>query len=144
MASMITAMALSPDTFVAVPNESWVMYKEMANWLKASVRPTIGKKGKADTMAPPGAPGAATIAIPNTMTKAAIVPIEIGIEYIIKMAVTQDMMVIIEPARWIVAHSGTTKLAICSETPFFRAISTFVGMVAADDWVPAAVNQPGI
>ena len=48
-------------------------------------------------------------------------------------------MVIMEPAMWMLAHRGTTKLRISAETPSFSAHCRFTGMVAAEDWVPRAV-----
>ena len=47
---------------------------------------------------------------------------------------------IIEPAMWMVAQSGTQKLAISSLTPFFFVCSSVTGMVAALDEVPKAVK----
>ena len=106
--------------------------------------PTIPKNGSADIIAPPGAPGAATIAIPKVIINGNMVDKLWGILFIIKTAVTQLVIVIILPAIWIVAQSGTTKSLISSETPLFLAHSTFTGIVAAEDWVPSAVIYPGI
>ena len=40
----------------------------------------------------------------------------------------------------MVAHSGTTKPATESETPFFLVEARVTGMVAAEDEVPRAVK----
>ena len=37
------------------------------------------------------------------------------------------------PARWIVAQSGTVKIAIFSRTPFLTACASVTGIVAAED-----------
>ena len=52
--------------------------------------------------------------------------------------------VIVSPAKWIVAHNGTTKFATSSETLFSFAEANVTGIVAADDWVPTAVRYAGI
>ena len=44
------------------------------------------------------------------------------------------------PLRWMVAHSGTTKLAMALLTPFFSVWANVTGMVAADELVPSAVR----
>ena len=46
---------------------------------------------------------------------------------------------IIEPERWIVAHSGTTNDASSGRTPSFTVWASVTGIVAADDCVPRAV-----
>ncbi len=46
----------------------------------------------------------------------------------------------VEPARWIVAHSGTVKEATASDTPFFLVWASVTGIVAADEEVPSAVR----
>ena len=46
----------------------------------------------------------------------------------------------VEPARWIVAHSGTVKEATASDTPFFFVWRSVTGMVAAEEEVPSAVR----
>ena len=46
----------------------------------------------------------------------------------------------VEPARWIVAHSGTTKSAIASGTPLRLVHSVVTGIVAAEELVPRAVR----
>ncbi len=49
------------------------------------------------------------------------------------------MIFIIEPERWIVAHSGTTNDASSGRTPSFTVWASVTGIVAADDCVPRAV-----
>ena len=44
------------------------------------------------------------------------------------------------PLRWMVAQSGTTKLATSSLTPFFSVCFNVTGIVAADELVPNAVR----
>ena len=95
-------------------------------------------------MEPPGAPGDATMATPRVMIKGMTVARLIGSWFIRQTAVAHAVIVIIEPAMWIFAHSGTTKFRICSQTPSALAHSRFTGIVAADDWVPNAVVYPGI
>jgi hypothetical protein len=55
-----------------------------------------------------------------------------------RTAVTQLVIVIIEPAMWIFAQSGTTKLRISLYTPSASAHFRFTGIVAAEDCVPMA------
>ena len=95
-------------------------------------------------MEPPGAPGDATIATPRVMMNGTMIPRLMGSWFIRQTAVAQAVMVIMEPAMWMFAQSGTTKLRICSHTPSFFAHSRLTGMVAAEDWVPRAVVYPGI
>ena len=105
----------------------------------ASVPKIMYRKGSAVMMEPPGAPGEATMAMPRVMMNGMTVPMEIGSWFIRQTAVAQAVMVIIEPAMWIFAHSGTVKLRISAETPSASAHWRFTGMVAAEDWVPSAV-----
>ena len=79
------------------------------------------------------------MAMPSVMIKGMTVARLIGIWFIRHTAVAQAVMVIIEPAMWMFAHSGTTKLRISAETPSRSAHSRLTGMVAAEDWVPSAV-----
>ena len=62
-----------------------------------------------------------------------------GRSFIKHTAVAQEVMVIMEPAMWMLAHRGTTKLRISWEIPSASAHWRFTGMVAAEDWVPRAV-----
>ena len=55
------------------------------------------------------------------------------------MAIAQAVIFIVLPDRWIVAQSGTTKIAIVSRTPFLTACTNVTGIVAAEDCVPKAV-----
>ena len=52
----------------------------------------------------------------------------------------QQVIFIIEPDMWMVAQSGTQKLAISSLTPFFFVCRSVTGIVAALDEVPKAVK----
>ena len=70
-------------------------------------------------MEPPGAPGEATMAMPRVMMKGTTVPRLMGSWYIRHTAVAQAVMVIMEPAMWMLAHRGTTKLRISSRMPSF-------------------------
>ena len=49
----------------------------------------------------------------------------------------------VEPARWMVAHSGTTKPATGLLTPLASAHLRVTGIVASDDDVPRAVTYAG-
>ena len=90
-------------------------------------------------MEPPGAPGEATMATPRVIMNGTTVTRLIGSWFIRQTAVAQAVMVIMEPAMWMLAQSGTTKLRICSQTPSLAAHCKLTGMVAAEDWVPSAV-----
>ena len=84
-------------------------------------------------MEPPGAPGEATMATPRVMMKGTTVARLMGSWFIRQTAVAQAVMVIMEPAMWMLAHRGTTKLRICSLTPSAAAHCRLTGMVAAED-----------
>ena len=99
------------------------------------------KKGKALITAPPGAPGAATIAIPSIHKNGNIIENECGIPFNNRTPIIQLVKVIILPDKWIVAHRGTTKSTISGLVPFSIHIEYLLGIVAADDWVPTAVNM---
>ena len=73
------------------------------------------------------------------MTKGTTVLRLMGSWYMRHTAVAQAVMVIMEPAMWMLAHRGTTKLRISSRMPSLAAHSRLTGMVAAEDWVPMAV-----
>ena len=135
-------MALSPDTLAAVPKLSWVKYNAIIKLARppSDGIPIIGKKGSALIIAPPGAPGAATIAIPNININGINVDIPKSILFIINTATANDVTDIIEPDKWIVAQSGTQNSLISLLTPLFLAHSTLTGIVAADDCVPTAVK----
>ena len=109
----------------------------------ASAPKIIYRNGSAVIMDPPGAPGEATIATPSVMINGITVPRLIGSWFIRHTAVAQAVMVIMDPAIWIFAQRGTTKLRICSQTPSFFAHSRLTGIVAAEDCVPRAVVYPG-
>ena len=63
-------------------------------------------------MDPPGAPGEATIATPSVIINGTTVARLIGNWFIRQTAVAHAVIVIIEPAMWILAQRGTTKLRI--------------------------------
>ena len=56
------------------------------------------------------------------------------------MANANEKIFEVEPARWIVAHSGLVKDATASDTPFFFVWRSVTGMVAAEEEVPRAVR----
>ena len=59
------------------------------------------------------------------------------------MAIAQAVIFIVLPARWMVAQSGMTKMAIASRTPFWMVCANVTGIVAAEDCVPKAVAYAG-
>ena len=59
---------------------------------------------------------------------------------IIATARAQAVIFIIEPDRWIVAHSGMTNDASSGRTPRRSVRSSVTGIVAAEDCVPRAVT----
>ena len=65
---------------------------------------------------PPGAPGEATIAMPSVMMNGMTVARLIGSWFIRQTAVAHAVIVIMEPAIWMFAQSGTTKLRIWEHT----------------------------
>ena len=138
--------SLSPDTFAAVPKLSCVKYNAIIRLARppSDGIPIIGKNGSALIIAPPGAPGAATIAIPNININGNTVENPWSIPFIISTATANDVTDIILPDKWIVAHKGTQNSLISLLTPLFLAHSTFTGIVAAEDRVPTAVKYPGI
>ena len=72
-------------------------------------------------IAPPGTPGAATMVIPNIRIKPAKEVKVMGSPDISKIAMAQATIFIVLPARWMVAQSGITKMAIFCRTPFLMA-----------------------
>lgn len=92
---------------------------------------------------PPGAPGEATIAMPSVMMNGMTVARLIGSWFIRQTAVAHAVIVIMEPAIWMFAQSGTTKLRIWEHTPSASAHCRLTGIVAAEDCVPRAVVYPG-
>ena len=46
----------------------------------------------------------------------------------------------VEPARWMVAQSGTTRPAVSSPTSFRRTHRSVTGIVAADEQMVSAVK----
>ena len=114
------------------------------NAIIGSLKPNMSvSKPTAAMIAPPGTPGAATIVIASMKMK----PMNCGtFNCQPEMNITANenaVIFIIEPARWIVAHSGTTKLATASLTLLRFTCSNVTGIVAADDEVPRAVKYAG-
>ena len=63
---------------------------------------------------------------------------------VIVMIATENSTIFrVEPARWIVAHSGTTNPATEERTPLASVHLRVTGIVAADDDVPSAVRYAG-
>ena len=140
MRSTISAMAPSPVTFVAVPNESIAMYVATMRATCGSVKPSIEEsRPEAATIAPPGTPGAATMVTPSIRMK----PIISGMSTVPPdrtiTAREKATIFTVEPARWTVAQSGITNEAIGRRTPVLIDWRRVTGMVAAEDEVPSAV-----
>ena len=107
----------------------------------ASSKPSIEDSSPvAAMMAPPGTPGAATMVMPSMKMKPAHCVTETSIPWVRQMAKAKAKIFEVDPARWIVAHSGTVKEATASDTPFFLVWASVTGMVAAEDEVPRAVR----
>ena len=83
-------------------------------------------------IAPPGAPGAAIITTPRVKMNGIIKLKLCGMLLIINTPVAQLVMVMVLPAKWMVAQSGTTNSRILLDTPFASAHFTFTGMVIAE------------
>src|SRR5690606_41705952 len=96
----------------------------------------------ADITAPPGTPGAASITTPSIKINGSMVSND-GISRTFCIAITataQLTIVIVEPDKWMVAHSGTVKSATCGFTPLALVACSDTGIVAALDIVPRAVK----
>src|SRR5690554_918197 len=112
-------MAPSPVTLQAVPKLSCAIYKAIIKATAVSPKPSIEPSNPtADITAPPGTPGAANITTPSIKMNGSMVRND-GIanelcKYI--TAKVQLTMVMVEPAKCVVAHSGTAKLATSSFT----------------------------
>ena len=132
---MITAIA---------PKLSIAIYNAIINPCAVSSKPSMDcNNPNAAIIAPPGTPGAATIAIPSIKIKPAIIPKEIGIPDISMIAIAQATIFMVLPERCIVAQSGITNAANSRFTPFLIVCSRVTGIVAADDCVPNAVMYAG-
>ena len=137
-------MAMSPATvtFVAVPKLSIAIYKVIIHPCAVSSKPSMDcNNPSAAIIAPPGTPGAATIAIPSIKIKPAIIPKEIGILDISMIAMAHATIFIVLPERCIVAQSGITNAASSRFTPFLIDCSNVTGIVAAEDCVPNASRK---
>ena len=109
-------------------------------WASGSKPSTPASGPNAAMAAPPGTPGAATMQMPKSTMKWRKSGKSWGRPPIIQTVRAQQVIFIIEPAMWMVAQSGTQKLAISSLTPFFFVCRSVTGMVAALDEVPKAVK----
>lgn len=135
------AIAPSPVTLQAVPNESIAIYNAIIRALLSASNPSIDDSGASAAMiAPPGTPGAATMTIPSIVMKCRNVRKSKLISLIRHIVMAQHVIFIAEPDIWIVAHSGTENPATPSDTPFFNVWRIVTGIVAADDDVPSAVK----
>ena len=89
-----------------------------ATW--ASLKPSMElSRPVAAMMAPPGTPGAATIVMPSMKMKPTHCRELTVRPWVRTMANAKEKIFEVEPARWIVAHSGIVKDATASDTPFF-------------------------
>ena len=109
-----------------------------------------GEKPKKDAMrptaaitAPPGTPGAAIIVKPVRAMKPKKGPGSGVLPASSSSAAVKHTSLIMEPARWTVAHSGITKLAVSGRTPLAIVWRSVTGMVAAEEEVPMAVMYAG-
>src|SRR5690554_1031127 len=119
------------------------MYKAIMSAIAVSPKPSMEpNKPTADITAPPGTPGAASMTTPSISINGKIVKNDgIASELCRNItAMVQLTMVMVEPAKCTVAHSGTAKLATSSLTLFSLTLRKVTGMVAALDMVPNAVK----
>ena len=116
------------------------MYVATMSATCGSVKPSIeDSRPEAATIAPPGTPGAATMVTPSMKMKPTNTGTSIDWPERNSTAMENETIFTVEPARWIVAHSGTTNEAIGRRTPSSRVWRRVTGMVAAEDEVPRAV-----
>ena len=93
--------------------------KRVIKSLKVYENKAINRKEYlAAMMAPPGTPGAATMVTPSMRIKPSMRGKSNAMPSIIMIANAQATILSVEPERWIVAQSGTTKPATPSDTPF--------------------------
>ena len=119
---------------------SITIYNAIINAFVSWEKPRTADNGaRAVIIAPPGTPGAATIATANVKINAEYWENDISIPVVYITANEQATILSIEPERLIVAHSGTAKLAIEFLTPFDKVDSSVTGIVAAEEEVPRAV-----
>ena len=89
-----------------------------ATW--SSEKPSMDdSRPTAAMIAPPGTPGAAIMVTPSMRMKPTARPGETSRPDMNTMAKAYRPIFIIEPARWMVAHSGMTKPATLTSTRFF-------------------------
>ena len=130
--STTTAIAPSPVTLQAVPKLSIAIYKAIISACKVSSNPSIlSNTPRAAIIAPPGTPGAATIVIPSIIINPLKSANRIGCPLMYRIAIAQAVIFIVLPAKWMVAQSGTVKMAMLSRTPFLMVCANVTGMVAA-------------
>lgn len=141
-----SAITPSPVTLHAVPKLSCAKYKAIIKATAPSLKPSmLVNNPSADITAPPGAPGAAIITTPSIKINGNISDNDgttmSGESNI--TAIAQVTMVIVDPDKWIVAQSGTVKLATSSLTLLDLLARRETGIVAALDIVPIAVKYAG-
>ena len=141
---MMVAMAPSPVTLHAVPNESIAMYVAIMRPTAVSSNPSADcRMPTAAMMAPPGTPGAATMVMPRRKMKPTYCHELMGVPVIVMIANENRTIFMVEPDRWIVAHRGMVNPATRSSTPLRAAHLSVTGMVAAEEDVPSAVAYAG-
>ena len=140
----VSAIAPSPVTLQAVPNESMATYAAIISAICDSSKPSCDcSRPTAAMIAPPGTPGAATIMMPSIRMKPSAMPKVSSAPVRYMTAKANRPIFIIEPDRCTVAHRGMTNPATDSLTPLLRVDFRVTGMVAADDDVPSAVKYAG-
>ena len=138
------AIAPSPVTLHAVPKESIAIYVAIMKAIIGSLKPSmLCNTPIAAMIAPPGTPGAATIVIASINMKPMKCTMFTGVFEMNITARANAVIFIMEPAKWIVAQRGITKLATESDTPFVLACLNETGIVAAEEEVPRAVKYAG-
>ena len=142
--SVNVAMVASPVTLVAVPKESCARYRAIMSAIIDSLKPSIDSSSPIAVITPPpGTPGAATIIMPSISTTG-VTEAKLGFcPVMYSTATAHEVMVIIDPDRWMVAHNGIAKSTTRDAIPAFLAERTVTGIVAAEDWVPIAVKYAG-
>ena len=139
----IRAIAPSPVTLQAVPNESWRANIESIRAVPVSLNPkTEIINPKLATTVPPGTPGAAIAKIPSNAINTIIFAFDGTCPVkICETVITKNTSVKTEPQRCVLAQSGITKSLIFGFNVFdFLAHFKATERVAADDIVPKAVR----
>ena len=78
--------------------------------------------------------------MPSMKMKPTHCTVETDSSWVSTIAKAKEKIFEVEPARWMVAHSGTVKEATASDTPFLLVCASVTGIVAADEDVPNAVR----